>query len=455
MAGLFALSINSETYKGNFSEDLFWGTFYQQHLGEDYSGLAIYNPENKEKIKIQVHQGLFRPAFNNHSEEFEGTEAIGYCGESKEPYLIDSKSGKISICFSGNLINLEELIGKLKSFGHTFEREDDVEVISKFLIRENGIVDGIKKMTAEIKGSYSLLVLTNGEIYAARSPDGHWPLVLAEKPGAVAIASDPSGFRNLDFKIFRDLETGEIISLKKGGFKTETKIPPKKIQFCSFMWVYTAFPIAIFEKVPASLVRKRLGAALARRDIKKGFIPDIVIPVPDSGRYSAIGYHQEFCRQMNEGRIKKIPLYDECLLKYAYAGRSYLPQSSLKRAIEADIKILGSSESYQGLEVVVCDDSIVRGGQIKANLIPKLRVLGIKGIHFRVSNPELHSYCLWGKTTKKGELLASRFPTKKERVDYLKIESLEYTTIEDLIEAIGLPKEHLCIDCSLREINFI
>lgn len=123
----------------------------------------------------------------------------------------------------------------------------------------------------------------------------------------------------------------------------------------------------------------------------------------------------------------------------------------LKRAIEADIKILRNSENYQGLEVVVCDDSIVRGGQIKANLVPKLRKLGIKGIHFRISNPELYSHCLWGKTTKKGELLANRFPSKKEKINFLKIESLEYTTIKDLIKAIGLPTERLCLDCALLE----
>ncbi len=451
MAGLFALSINPETHKGNFLEDLFWGTFYQQHLGEEYSGLSTYNVEREEKIKVRAHQGLFRPAFNNGLEELEGTEGIGYCGGDNEPYLIDSRLGKISICFSGNLINLPELLEQFKSFGRTFERGNDVEMISELLIQGEDICDGIKKMTAKIKGAYSLLILTNDGIYAVRSPDGHWPLIIGEKDGAVAVASDPSGFRNLGFKFLRDLEAGEIILIKSGSFKIEDKIPTEKIQFCSFMWVYTAFANGVFEKIPASLVRKKMGAALARQDIEKGFIPDVVIPVPDSGRYHAIGYHQEFCRQMNEGKIKKLPLYDEGLVKYAYAGRSYLPQNPIKRAIEANIKLLGSSESYQGLEVAVCDDSIVRGGQTKANLVPKLRALGIKGIHFRISNPELHSYCPWGKTTKRGELLVNRFPTKQERIDYLKVESLEYNTIEDLIEAIGLPREWLCIDCDLSE----
>jgi amidophosphoribosyltransferase len=192
-----------------------------------------------------------------------------------------------------------------------------------------------------------------------------------------------------------------------------------------------------------------LGAALARRDIQRGFIPDVVIPIPDSGRFHAIGYHQEFCRQMMAGTITRMPLYDELLLKYPYAGRSFIPQDQALRDREARIKLLASGEDCQGKVVAACDDSIVRGTQTQTELVPKLRQAGVKEIHFRISNPELRSHCVWGKTTKEGEVLASRIPSMEDRIAFLGVDGLEYNTIEDLAEAIGRPRESLCVDCSL------
>ncbi len=313
MAGLCALSVNPKIYQGKFLDDLFWLTFYQQHLGEEYAGLSTIN---QGQIKIRTHRGLFRPTFSQDLRGLEGTEGIGYCGTVREPYFADAKLGKFSLCFSGNIVNLPNLVERFKNLGHTFERGDDIEVIAKLIVQGEDIVDGIKIMSKEIKGAYALFILTEEGIYAARSPSGHWPLVIGEKEGAVIVASESGGFSNCNFVLIRDIEPGEIILVKNGSWIVKDKIPSERIQNCSFVWVYTAFPNGIFEKIPASLVRKRLGAALARRDIQKGFIPDFVIPVPDSGRFHSIGYHQEFCRQMMEGKISRVPFYDECLLKY-------------------------------------------------------------------------------------------------------------------------------------------
>lgn len=446
MAGLFGLSINPTTYHGNFLEDLFWGTFYQQHLGEEYAGLSTYN---QGQVRARTHRGLFRPTFSQDLEGLEGTEGIGYCGQAREPYFTESRLGKFSLCFSGNIINLPELVEHFKNFGHTFERRDDIEVIAKLIAQAENVVEGIKIMSKEIKGACSLLVLTEEGIYAVCCPSAHWPLVIGEKEGAVAIASESGGFVNLGFRLLRDLKPGEIILIKNGRWETKDEIPIQKIQFCSFYWVYTAFPNAIIKGVPASLVRKRLGASLARRDIERGFIPDIVIPVPDSGRFHAIGYHQEFCRQMSEGKINRVPILDEILIKYPYAGRSFTPQTQKARDLEAEIKLLLSGEDYQGKILVVLDDSIVRGTQIQTKLVPKLRKVGVKEIHFRISNPELHSHCPWGKTTKKGETLVFRMPQIEDRISFLGIDGLEYNKIRDLAESIGFPLEILCVDCDL------
>lgn len=447
MAGFFGLSIDPEIYRSNFLEDLFWETFYQQHLGEDYAGLAT---SGGKTIKIRTHRGSFRPAFSEDLVGLEGGEGIGYCGDNREPILVDSRLGEFAACFSGNLINRDELIKRFKTLGHSFAWGGaDIEIITKLISQGEGFVDGIKLMTREIEGAYSLALLTPQGIYVACSPNGHWPLVMGEKEGAIAIASDPSGFSNFGFRRQRDLEPGEICFLKNGRLETKDRIPGKRIQICSFVWVYANFPGAVFRNIPVSAARKRLGAILARRDIERGFIPDIVAPVADSGRFCAIGYKQEFDRQMNEKKIERVPLYDEVLLKYAYAGRSYLHSSAKRRESEAHIKQIPSGEDYRGKILVICDDSIRRGTQMQRNLIPKLRSLGIKEIHSRISNPDSFSCCPWGKTVQKGELLAARIPSKGKRIEFLGVDSLETTTIEELAEAIGLPLEMLCIDCDL------
>jgi amidophosphoribosyltransferase len=447
MPGFSVLSIDSRTYRDEFLNDLFWLTFYQQHLGEDYAGLATYNGQ---KINIRTHRGLFRPTFGDDTSGLEGTMGIGYCGDSREPILVGSKLGEFAACFSGNIINHDELVARLKSSGHAFAWGGaDIEIITKLISQGEGYIDGIQKMNREVQGAYSISIITPDGIYIACDPNGRWPIVIGKKPGAITATTDPSGFANLGFSYERDVDPGEIVLLKNDSAETVGKIPGNKTQICTFVWVYTNFPNSVFKNIPVSAVRKRLGASLAKRDIELGFIPDIVAPVPDSGRFCAIGYHQEFCRQMNERKIDRVPEYDEILMKYPYAGRSYPRSSKAARDLEAQMKQLGSGENYKGKKVVVCDDSVRRGTQIERNLVPKLRALGIKEIHFRISNPDSFSYCGWGKSIKKGELLAARIPSIKKRISFLGIDSLEHTTVRELAEAIGLPLEMLCIDCDL------
>jgi amidophosphoribosyltransferase len=447
MPGFFTLSIDPKKYQGGFLDDLFGMTFYQQHLGEDYAGLSTFNGE---KINIRTHRGLFRQTFADDLQGLEGIMGVGYCGDNREPILVDSKFGSFAACFSGNIINRDDLVKRLMNDGHSFAwGGSDIEIITKLIARGEGFVDGIKKLNKDIKGAYSGAVLNHGGIYVFSDPSGRWPLVIGEKNGAVAATTDPCGFSNWGFNYVRDIEPGEIVLLKDDHAETQGKIANGKTQICTFVWVYTNFPTAVFKGIAVSAVRKRLGAALAKRDIKQGFIPDVVAPVPDSGRFSAIGYHQEFCRQVNEGKINKVPLYDEVIIKYPYSGRSYPRSTQIKRDIEAHIKQLRSGESFAGKKVVLCDDSVRRGTQIERNLVPKLRALGISEIHFRISNPDSFTYCKWGKTIKKGELIAAQIPSIKKRTKFLGIDSLEYTSVKELAEAIGLPLETLCIDCDL------
>ena len=195
MPGFFALSTDSHKYKDSFIDDLFWQTFYQQHLGESYAGLATYGSDSK--INIRTHRGLFRPNFGGDMVGLEGDLGIGYCGDYREPILVDSKSGEFAACFLGNVINRDDLIEGFKNKGHSFAWGGiDIEILAKIIAQGEGFVAGIQKLNQEIRGAYSLSVLTPEGIYIICDPSGRWPIVLGEKRGAVAATTDPCGFGN-------------------------------------------------------------------------------------------------------------------------------------------------------------------------------------------------------------------------------------------------------------------
>jgi len=235
MPGFFVLSVDPKNYGSDFLDDLFGQTFYQQHLGEDYAGLATYK---EGKINIRTHRGLLRPTFSNDMAGLEGTMGIGYCGDNREPILIDSKLGDFAACFSGNIINRNELVQGLKTSGHVFAWGGvDIEIITKLIAQGEGYIDGIQRMNNEVQGAYSVSILTPDGIYVVCDPSGRWPLVIGEKMGAVAATTDPCGFANGGFSYQRDVEPGEIVLLKDGYAETKGKIPSTKTQICTFVWV--------------------------------------------------------------------------------------------------------------------------------------------------------------------------------------------------------------------------
>lgn len=504
MSGFSALSIDPEVYPAGrtmkvcklsdkwvevplFTWDLFLLTYYHQHRGQKYSGLSTADKKGGQEIRIRTHRGLFRTTFENDLLDLEGTLGIGHISDStRQPLLFEtSPLGPFTICFDGNLINHQALVDEFNRFGRALERSDDVAILGRLIAQGNDFVDGFAKATEIIKGSFVSAILTPKEIFVAQSPDGHKPAVIGKKKGAIAVTSESSSFYNAGFTLVRDLKPGEIIRLKQGKLESLTKIEGQK-QLCTFEWVYTGFPPSIIFGLPDSLVRKILGAIHARRDIKNGFIPDFVIPVPDSGRFHAIGYKQEFDIALMAGLITRVPLYDEFLIKWPFAGRSFIPDDPEVRAIEAKIKLIPGSESLleiikkiKGLierklketkgkkiiiDIVICDDSIVRGTQTATDLVPKLMSL-IKWIksdveveivlHFRISNPPLLSFCQFGKSTKEGEELAAvnekgQQRPAKEIAQRLGVRDVAYNSIEDFAEATGRSLEELkelCVDC--------
>jgi len=474
MAGLFGITVNSdETGTREFIQEiLFWGTKYNAHLGGDYYGWSYLDKSGSIFSKIET-------TFTEANFQIPGScayNSISYCGSTKEPFYVkNSKLGAFILCFNGNILNSQEIMEDFYGKDHILETFDDIELIAKLIVEGTGFVDGIQKMSQIVGGAFSLVVLSKEGIYAVRCSNGCWPLIIGKhkKRESIIVSSECVGFFNMGFDIIRNVEPGEIIKLDRGSFSQAGILDEQKKEICSFYPVYTSSPGAIVCNLPAAEVRKKLGACLARRDIRNGIMPHLVIPVPDSGRFHAIGYHQEYLRQLIAGKINKVPFYDEPLIKYVFT-RSFLGKNKKEREKRAHYKIVITGENLghfiQTLEkadldfmvkdikdnkriiIVICDDSVVRGVQVKSNLVPKVKYIFEKmeikaEIHIRASYPEIISYCPYGTTTKRGEILTESHPEISDREKYLGVDSLKYNTIDDLIKVLGIPKNDICTKC--------
>ncbi|MFH1412660.1 MAG: hypothetical protein ABIG10_01360 [bacterium] len=480
MSGIIALSINKDVYSSRsieivdrkFTDDLFWNVSYHQHLIKKYGGMATLSGKGNGDILVKTHGGVFRDTFQDDLDGYRGPVGLGHIGGFREPYLISrSRFSTFAICFAGNIINSNEIVEDFLDKGYGLERNDDVVLISQLLTqagwddnksKSENFIAAFSNVAEQIHGAFALAVLVGKSIYVARGPDGHEGLTIGKKKGAVAVASESCCFYNQGFETVRDLEPGEVVLLKNGIAETKGYIKTKKTitsQSCAFCPVYTSDPATVNNGLSAKEVRIRLGSCLAKKDIEDGFIPYVIIPVPDSGRFHAIGYLHEFIRQMNNGNIARIPLYDESLIKYSYAGRSYTPDDEDLRKLEAIKKLIPIIEKkYREKNVVVVDDSIVRGTQTRSNLVPKLEIVGFSKIHMRISWPKLVSSCPWGKSNKekRGQAAVNsetgETRTEEEIAELLGVESCKFNLISDVSNALEIPEENLCFDCARRAI---
>ncbi|MFH1683989.1 MAG: amidophosphoribosyltransferase [Candidatus Margulisiibacteriota bacterium] len=426
MCGIFAISA-----KDNIIDDLFLGTFYLQHRGQTYCGLST---STGDKIKIRTHRGLVRETFTKDLGGMEGSLGIGHTSlADRQPIKLDSKMGEFTICFEGNIINRQELTDELKKQGHSFYTHSDIEIIAKLIAQGDDFVDGIEKMAGRIRGAYALIILSKGKIYAARDKHAFRPMVIGRRDGAVVVTSESCSFVNLGFTIERDVLPGEILEIEDSKYETKKIIPAEFTQYCSFEWVYTANVCSTIDGLSVDIARRNLGAALAKRYPVK---VDIVGAVPNSGIGHAIGYAQE----------SKIP-FDNVFVKYDYASRSYTQPTQAERDREAKVKLIPVPAKIKDRSLVICDDSIVRGTQMKNDLVVKLRKNGIKEIHVRVACPPLKAPCLYGVATRSKEELAAHEKSVEQIREYIGVDSLGYSTLEDLGQALGKPLDQICTSC--------
>lgn len=427
--GVFGIFSNKDCV-----DQIFYGIFKLQHRGQRYCGIATYNKE----LKLITHKGFVRHSFlPEELKILSGNCGIGHVSlKERQPILLDSKLGTFAIAFSGNILNADELFNELKNKGHSFSNLTQIELIAKLVAQGRDFVDGIEKLSKKVKGSYTILILTGNGIYATRDKYGFKPLILGKGNDQYVVSSESRPFSILGIKIVRDVKPGEIIFIGKDGFETKGQIKSTRIAYCAFEWGYIASMDSIIEGVPVVKARKNLGASLARNDNAGA---DIVAAIPFSGIGYALGYHNQ----------SGIP-YDEVFLIDRFASRSYLPLTQEERDHEARIKLSVIEESIRGKRIILCDDSIVRGTQIR-NKVLELKAFGAKEVHVRVGCPPLMAPCLYDISTRSYKELAAKQYSIDEIARRIGADTLRYNTVEDFVKAIGLPKENLCLQCWTEE----
>ncbi len=454
--------------KGNAVPDLFYGTDYNSHLGTKRAGMATYSKTNGLTRSIHNIEGsYFRSKFESGLSKFDGANSgIGVISDTDaQPIIINSHLGRFAIVTVARIDNIEEIEKQLLESNHHFTelssgKTNQTELIATLICEGKTIVDGVEKMFAAIKGSCSLLILSEEGIFAVRDKLGRTPVILGKKDSAYAVSSEPNAFPNLDFDIDYFVGPGEIIHITENGWKQVRK-PNDKMQVCSFFWVYFGFPSCDYEGINVDIVRNALGEALGKADVDTE--ADFACGIPDSGIGHAIGY----------AIGKGIP-YRRGILKYTPTWpRSFTPSQQSMRNLVAKMKILPNRQMLTGKRVVFCDDSIVRGTQLRGN-VEMMFAYGAKEIHMRIACPPLVYSCRYlnfSATQNDLELITRSIiesfegqhdknlqeyvdpnsEKHKQMVEVIRqrfgLTSLRFNTVDALVKAIGLPKERICTHC--------
>jgi len=501
LGGLFGVAS-----KDNCIRDLFFGTDYNTHLGTEVGGLAILNGEI-EAISHDISNSQFKSRFGKHYEELKGELGIGVISDIREeqPIKFEAKIGTFALCTVGFIKNSQQVFSALIEKGATFKKSrqkasfnipNQTELVGELICMGNNITDGIQKMYEKIEGSISLLLLSEQErsIYAAGDT---FPLVVGSKENSWVVASETTAFPNLGYNTYKFLDYREIVAFGQNGLETRVQTHWKK-KFCPFLHIYSGFPSSDFYGINSEIVRERCGGFLAENDKVNA---DLVLGIADSGLPHSIGYvkrkielTKETVRKnlsnMREGKIDS----DECemkinealslmvplrraLIKYTPGwGRSYIPPVQEKRELVAKYKQVPNPQIIRGKSIILVDDSIRRGTQLRNLIREKILPFEPKEIHGRIASPPQLYPCIFDLTTKPSDLATYKCkedikPEKTSRkvIDSESVDSesmieeirerigfttLRFLTIEEMVKAVieapnnkDLRKEDLCLYC--------
>ena len=377
--------------------DLFYGTDYNSHLGTKRAGLVTFDAERGFNRSIHsLERDYFRSRFEDELDQFHALQGLGVISDTDpQPIIVNSHLGRYAVVTVAKINNLREIADELLAQRMHFSEMsanniNQTELVALLINMGNTFVEGINMVYRKIEGSCSMLILTEDGIIAARDFLGRTPIVIGKKEEAYAVSSETSSFPNLDFKVVRDIGPGEIVRLRADGLEV---LQPafEREQICSFLWVYYGFPASSYEGINVEEVREKNGRKLGQQDDTE---VDCVCGVPDSGVGTALGYA--------EG--KGVP-YERAVLKYTPTWpRSFTPGNQSRRALVAKMKLIPNGALLKDRRVVFCDDSIVRGTQLRDN-VRTFFEYGAKEVHCRISCPPLVYGCPFiGFTASKSDL---------------------------------------------------
>jgi len=408
-----------------------------QHRGQDSTGIVT-----SDKINFFAHRGMGQVSevFSNSKllETLKGSISIGHnrygtTGESAlknvQPLFSELNIGGIAIAHNGNLTNTNQLKEKLIRSGSIFQSTSDTEVILHLLSTSSGdLLERLTYALNSINGAYSLLLMTIDKLIGVRDPFGIRPLVLGKYKNSYVLSSESCGLDIIGAELIRDVEPGEIIIIKEDKIQSIKPFNRTKLRPCLFEYIYFSRPDSIFEGRNVYDVRKKIGFELANENKDDQKKIDVVIPIPDSGNASALGYSE---------RIKKP--FEFGIIRNHYTGRTFIQESTSIRHLSVKLKHNPNLSSLKNKNIALIDDSIVRG-TTSIKIVEMLRNCGVKKIHMRIASPPVKFPCFYGiDTPTKKELLASRYSIQ-EIQKYIGVDSLNFISLDGVYKALGHKK---------------
>lgn len=440
------VGIYSKDQSKDVSAPIYYALYSLQHRGQESAGIATHN--NIKGLNYYCGMGLVADVFKTYElQKLSGYVGIGHVrysttGQSKlensQPFVTDFEDGYIAMAHNGDIVNSKILRDHLVDLGYEFNSDTDSEVLC-YLIKEQyrklgNIIDALEEISKMVIGSYSLVIMINDELYIVRDPKGMKPLAIAKKDDMFIAASETVAFDVLSADFIRDLEPGEVISVVDGEVSSHILEITSETQNarCMFEYVYFARPDSVIDGRSVFDVRLDIGKKLYE---EFPFDADLIVPVPDSAIPFALGY----------SRASGIP-YGEGLIKNRYVGRTFIMPSQEERELAVKLKLNPLKLGLEGKDIVLIDDSIVRG-TTSASLIHILKEAGANKIYLLVGCPPVVAPCFYGVAmASKEELIAANYSIEEIRLQ-LDADALGYISIPSLIDAIGFSKDELCLGC--------